>query len=153
MARELIMMCGLPRSGKTTYVDKHFGSYQIVCADDIREGMGIQFNPAIEDFVWACHHSIVRAHMVRGSSIVLDSTNCVLERYIQWQRECDLRRYKLIVYLIDTPIEACLARNTGKGSVPNAIIHRMHNQLTQLLEKDYFRDLEVIRVFPADFSD
>lgn len=151
--KNLVIMCGLPRSGKSTYIDKYYSEYQIVCADDIREALGVQFNPAIEDHVWAIHHTMVRAHLKRGiNNVVLDSTNCVIDRFLKWQRECDLHAYRMTVLHMDTPMEICLKRNHGKGSVPDAVIRRMALQLQQLKQNPKFEMFDIITIKPEDYE-
>lgn len=129
----MIVMCGLPRSGKSTYVDGHFSNFQIVCADDIRLALGTQFDEKLENFVWGVHNTMIRAHLERGYNVVIDSTNTTIhtiERYSNLAREYD---YRFIIDVIVTPIEECLKRNVGHGAVPENVIVRMQKQLWDLM--------------------
>ena len=130
---ELIVMIGLPRAGKSTYVD-HLNNYDIICADDIRLAFGVQFDPKIEPFVWAIHDTILRAKMLRKRNIVLDETNTVLDRINRSKTLVKEYDYDLKLVYIATPLETCLQRNVGKGSVPKEVIYRMNEQLQELLK-------------------
>jgi len=47
----LVVMVGIPKSGKSTYINKHYAHYQLLCADDIRLAFGSAFNRNTESFV------------------------------------------------------------------------------------------------------
>ena len=49
----LTMMCGLPRSGKSTWIKKNKEDDVIVSPDQIRlKVFGVQFYSEVEQFVW-----------------------------------------------------------------------------------------------------
>lgn len=146
MKREMIVMVGLPRSGKSTYVDKHFSNYQIICPDEIRLALGIQFEPKIESFVWAIHDTILRASLQKGYSVCIDATNTKKESLLKYQNISKKYEYEMIIFAMDTPMNVCLERNNGPGSVPNVVIERMDGQLKYLDLKDNFFGQKVIHV-------
>lgn len=139
----MIVMCGLPRSGKSTYVDGHFSNFQIVCADDIRLALGTQFDEKLENFVWGVHNTMIRAHLERGYNVVIDSTNTTIQtigRYAKLAREYE---YRFIVVVMRTGKETCLARNIGYGSVPDDVIERMNQQLARMIDSKFTKIYEV----------
>lgn len=107
-------MVGLPLSGKSTWIDEYMKypgtHYHMVCPDDIRLGMGREFDLRIEPFVWAVAEAQVRALLERGLDVVVDATNMT-----RWERKrwSDLgRQYgaELIAYRIGTMAEECIER-------------------------------------------
>ena len=58
---KVLLMVGLPRSGKSTWVKKKSKNYVVVCPDRIRKLVfGHQFNRDSEDFVWAYAKSMAK---------------------------------------------------------------------------------------------
>lgn len=70
----LILTCGLPRSGKSTWARKQ--GVPIVCPDAIRLAKtGRRWFGSIEHEVWSASRTMVRALFLAGhSTVVLDST-------------------------------------------------------------------------------
>lgn len=141
--KKLIIMVGLPKSGKSTYVDQNYNDMQILCPDDIRLGMGVQFDERLEPFVWCVHNSMIRAHMERGRSIVLDSTNTLLSAIEKHIRIADEYNYEHDIIFITTPISTCIRRNIGEGSIPDAALLRMNDQLKVLRRDRKFKRMGV----------
>ena len=75
MNKELIVMIGLPGSGKSTYVNQHLSNYQVICADDVRLSLGYVFEPKIEPIVHFICETTIRSYFIRGLPIVVDETN------------------------------------------------------------------------------
>lgn len=130
--KKFIAMMGLPRSGKSTYVDKHLSNYQIICADDIRLALGTQFDKRLENFVWAIHDCMVNACLIRGLDIVIDATNTTEKKLRQYKLLADSNNYKFKTIFINTSPDECHRRNEGKGAVPKETIERMADQISEL---------------------
>ena len=139
----MIVMCGLPRSGKSTYVDRHFPNYQIACPDDIRLGLGTEFNPYIEDYVWSVNNTIIRAHLMRRYNVVVDATNTTIGSIEKYKRMADEEYYRFLIILMRTTKEECLRRNVGPGSVPVEVIERMDRQLNEMIDSEFLKKYEV----------
>jgi predicted kinase len=81
----LLCLCGLPRSGKTTYARSlHL---PIVCPDAIRLSFhGQRFFPPAEPWVWAFASTMVSSLFLAGhTQVVLDATNTTRMRRQQWR--------------------------------------------------------------------
>lgn len=76
----LIMLVGLPRSGKTAWAESK--KYPIVNPDMIRKAMHeIKFYAFFEPLIWAITKIMIQALFFTGNNIViLDSTNTTKKR-------------------------------------------------------------------------
>lgn len=126
----LILLMGLPRSGKSTEARKH--SCPIVCPDAIRLAMhGQRFLDSAEPAVWDAAYLMARALFIAGHKIVIvDATNNTAKRRDEWiARLGDIvSNFKCIP--INTPKETCIERaiSTGRPElIP--VIERMAGEM------------------------
>lgn len=109
--KTLIMMIGLPYSGKSTEAKKR--GYPMVCPDAIRVSLhGRKFIPEAEPMVWAIAQYMVRALFLSGhDTVTLDATNLTSKRRDAW-----ITKDWNIAYLyINTPKEVCMQRAKDNG--------------------------------------
>lgn len=136
MERVLIMMVGVPGSGKSTVarnLRKYFG-FPVVSSDDIREQLygnaEIQGNPAE---VFAEVYRRGRYFLDQVNYCILDATNCS-------RSSCDkvvknLRPNRVIYIIMDVDIETCLERNAARDRVvPEKVIYKMQSQFDTTVE-------------------
>lgn len=140
----MVVLIGLPKSGKSTYADKYYRDYQLLCADDIRYSLGFNYNSDAEPMVWAIHDLMLYAAIRRGRSVCIDSTNTQLHRIRHYEDIAVKYNYSFGRVIINTPIEICLSRNNGVYSVPEEIIKRMNGELKLLETVGLFEDSKVI---------
>jgi len=102
----LIMMCGLPRSGKTTWALQK--GYPIVCPDAIRLALhGQRFVPDAEPIVWAIAEYMVKAlFLAHHRTVILDATNGTQKRRDRWANPM----WDRLFVVVDTPPDVCLQR-------------------------------------------
>jgi predicted kinase len=114
----LIMLCGLPRSGKTTFASSL--PYPRVNPDSIRLAFhGHKFIAPAEPWVWLFAKTMVRALFFSDhKKIILDATNINRSRRDEWKSKSWNR--KLIIF--PTDIGTCLER-ADKELIP--VIHDM----------------------------
>lgn len=124
----LAITCGLPRSGKTTAVQRlEADGWVCVCPDDIRYALhGAAFIAQAEPHVWAVAETMARALLIRGRQVIVDATNTTVARRRPWVAMAKEFGLKLDIYHLETSYEVCLARNGGK--VDPSVIERMHRQ-------------------------
>ena len=122
----LTIMCGLPRSGKTTYAMKMAERYVRISPDDIRRALhGQAFYGPAEPFVWAIAETMTRALLLVGRHVVIDATNTTVRERLRWRQIASEFDTRLDIYWIRTGLETCLARQRPDEAVPDDVIRRM----------------------------
>lgn len=118
--KTLVMMVGLPRSGKTTVamdVGKSLCA-PIVSPDDIRVALhGQQYVASAERFVWATAHLMVRALFRSHDFVILDACSHTQARRAEWKSSGWRRNYKVV----EIDKAKCIARAEGDERVIAAI--------------------------------
>lgn len=146
----LIVMCGLPGSGKSTYTKyiTDSGHFECVSTDQIRKRLygdeNIQGNgKEVFDtaFLQLQTFGLAKKHCV------FDATNITQKARRRVVQECR-NYYDLIVCkYIDTPLEVCLHRNSQRERVvPKEVILRMANQFTMPSREEGFDYVDTIKV-------
>lgn len=108
---KLIMMVGIPRSGKSTRA-KEMG-YPIVNPDAIRLAIhGNPFIPQAEPLVWCLAKYMVKSLFLAGhKTVILDATNTTRQRREEWKSRSWNRDYEIIESSKDECVER--AKKTG----------------------------------------
>ena len=125
----LTMMCGLPRSGKSTWIQENQGNAIIICPDRVwLKVFGVQFYRGAEQFVWGFTNGMANLILEQKKDIIVDATNINHKQRRAWfniaAEYCD----KVRIVWFKTSIKECKARNekSDKNSrVPPEVIDRM----------------------------
>lgn len=111
----LILMCGLPRSGKTTIAQQIAIAERapIVNPDAVRLALhGQRFQALAEPFVWAIAKTMVRSLFNAGHpKVIVDATNTTRARRDEW-KSSDWER-QIVVVGTDPAVCTERARATG----------------------------------------
>lgn len=129
---QFVVMVGLPRSGKTTAIKRHFipNGYTRVCPDDVRIAFhGERFIPKAEPFVWVVVRLMVESLLLSGNKVVLDGTFTTRKRREPWEI------FNATYCWVTTSKEVCLDRAREEND--NEII------LTIERQADYFEPPEI----------
>ena len=126
----LIVMCGLPASGKSTYTNwlTESGVFCAVCPDGIRgELYGDENIQGDGKQVFAIAHARLKDLGKGKNNVVFDATNTNKKRRKELVKE--MRPYFDVIILkwFSTPIDICLKRNAERErQVPEEVIRRMN---------------------------
>lgn len=127
----LIVLCGLPASGKSTYAEMlvESGVFQRVCPDLIhRDLYGNESIQGDSKKVFGIAHRRIKEFGENGKNCVFDATNIDENRRTELVKE--MRPYFdiLICKFMYTPLDYCLKRNKRRErQVPEDVIQRMHD--------------------------
>jgi len=78
---KITLMCGLPRSGKSTWIKNNKTNEVVVSADDIRYLVyNQQFWGDGEPLMWSIRGMMLKYLMQQGVDIIIDETNTMSER-------------------------------------------------------------------------
>jgi predicted kinase len=132
MTQELILLQGLPGSGKTTWARQHCIEnfwFRRVSKDDIRAMIGGEYSKPNEDTVIEIRNRIVDLLLDEDYSVVVDDTNLNTRHRVKLQNLCSKYGAEYRVMTFDTPLDECIARDAQRPQpVGEAVIRKMDEQ-------------------------
>lgn len=142
--RYLIVLRGLPASGKSSFIEENgFESYTL--SSDKYRLMLSSFVPRIggyEDMisqkcnksVWQRLYSDLEFRMKHGEFTIIDATNLRLDTIRKYRKLCKTYDYRMIVVPFDVNEEICIQRDKYRGiySVGEDVIRKMAQSIEEL---------------------
>ena len=127
---EVILLSGLPGTGKDTWIRAHFPGLPVISLDEIRKARGTGPKDGQGTVIQAARE-LARAYLRAGQPFIWNATNLVKETR---QTLCGLmERYgaKTRIIYLETAWEKRRAQNTNRpDSVPEAAVERMLGKTT-----------------------
>lgn len=124
----IILMCGYPGSGKSTYIQNPVISneYTILCPDDFRLVLtGQQFYGPAEDSVWS-HVKTAARVLAKKHNVIIDATHLTVGSRAQWTRIAKELEVEIECWWYNTSLEISKLRNGLRDSpIPNEVMDRM----------------------------
>ncbi|MFO0585949.1 MAG: AAA family ATPase [Polyangiaceae bacterium] len=122
---EMIMMCGLPGSGKDTYVRERLSGLPVVSLDDLRVEMDVDPTDDQGAVVQAGKERL-REHLRRRERFVYNATNINRQRRTPVIALAADYGFRVRIVYCEAPRELLLAQNRARTArVPDAVIRRM----------------------------
>ena len=134
--RELLILRGLPGSGKSTLIKEMGLEAYTLSTDDLRKKLGsleqtfdsIKITQDVERETFKLLDSLLDARMSRGEFTVVDATHINSKSCSRYRKLAEKCNYKLFYYQLDTSLEECLKRNRERKTysiVPDSVITGM----------------------------
>lgn len=126
MSRKLIVMVGLPRSGKSTWARQQ--GHPIVNGDSVRLALhGERFLAQAEPVVHVITPIMVEALFLAGhETVIVDECNVSLKRREPWMRLAEKLGAEIVFEVIDTLPSCCVQRAMAENDdVILPVIERM----------------------------
>jgi len=141
----VIIMCGIPTSGKTTWIKKNLNFYNHISRDDIRKHLfGKDYVPSsgLERLVTLMFDRKVSKSIEDERNIVLDNTHCKVAYLNGAIKRFSGTGYKIEIVFFDIPLWKAYLRNyirkwkTGKW-IPLNVIKSMYKNYKKINKNDY----------------
>ena len=122
-------MCGLPRSGKSTWIKKNKGNSIVVSNDWIRENiLGTTYMGAANPAIWMITDATIRILLSQGKNVILDGcnhTHFIRKFFTDLAKEYGAN---IRIVCVDTPRNTCLIRNQENKKLPDLVLHKMSDE-------------------------
>ena len=148
--RELLLLRGLPGSGKSTLVKEMGLEAYTLSTDDLRRKLGsleqtndsFRISQDVERETFKLLDSLLDSRMSRGEFTVVDATHINSKSCSRYRKLAEKYNYKLFYYQLDTSLDECLKRNRERKTysiVPDSVIIGMAERFSDDLGDDIQR--------------
>lgn len=128
----MIILVGLPASGKNTWIAKNKKNYIVVELDWIRRNIyGHQWHQEAEPFVIGTAKGFVNMLCSQGKNVIINSTGLTVYIRNEWVNIAKKYDYKTKIVFLDIDPKTCHSRNSKRvgDKVPEEVIDRMVTML------------------------
>lgn len=124
--KTVLMMTGLPGSGKTTWIRENGLDDYVISKTALRKLLcGITYDnygrksieKSRDSYVHSEYLKLIEMRMIAGSFIVIDNTNLKLSNFKEVKLLADYYGYSVYVKEMKTPFEECLLRNSNRNYI------------------------------------
>ena len=127
---EVILMCGLPGTGKDTWIEKHHPELPVVCLDHIRRQMGVKATDPQGQVVQAAREQ-ARVYLRAKQPFIWNATSITAMLRDKQIRLFEEYHASVRIVYLETPWQENLRRNAARRYVvPETVVNRMLEALT-----------------------
>ena len=147
----LYVMCGIPGSGKSTWIKNHTNNEILVSRDAIRFDMVKEDESYFskEDEVWREFIHQINHYLEMGFNVFADATHINTGARRKLLKEIKGNPTLEAIH-INTPFSLCLKRNAlreGRECVPESAIRRMYSQFEEPSFEEGFETIYTVDAF------
>lgn len=146
--KKLVMLIGLPGSGKTTYRDKHFPVHYPISRDALIMESGIQNGVSNYNEAWnlADQKEMDKKLMTEAArafkledNIIIDMTNLSKKSRRKWLTLAQQHKFSTHAYVFATDVKTCKERRNQDTNkyVPSSAIENMAKRFTFPLKNEF----------------
>jgi protein phosphatase len=128
-APRLIILAGIPGSGKSTYAAVHYPDARVVSSDTIREAMGDVYDQSRNGQVFKSFHALISVGLASGVDVVADATSLdarARERLVQLALVFDATSHLVLFVNVG---QAYVRNQERDRVVPDEAMERMLDKL------------------------
>ena len=128
---EVVMLCGLPGTGKDTYIRKFYKEWPIVSLDDIRRAHKISpKNAKANGKVLQIAKEMMKTHLRKQQPFVFNATNIIQQLRSQWIDLFTTYGARVKIVYLEVPYTQLIRQNSDREHiVPIKVMERMIRKL------------------------
>jgi predicted kinase len=141
MSNTLVVMCGVPGSGKSSLSARYRGlGYVVLSSDALRATIGAnEGDQSVSKEVFKFIFIAAKYHLSQGTNVVIDATNYKRAARADYISIGKMFCANIVAHVVRVPIEVAKERNAKRARiVPNDVIDRMFGQWEEPTEAEGF---------------
>lgn len=153
MIKELLMLKGLPASGKSSFAKTLGDGWKRVNKDDLRAMIdGGKWSKKNEKLIIATEYGLVETYLSQGYNVVVDDTNFHPDHQNKYSEIAKKYGAILTVKFFDTPLMECIRRDALRGdkSVGAKVIFGFYDRYLKPKPVNWGNDKQNCFVFDID---
>lgn len=148
----MIILIGLPRSGKSTFAQTYYNDYDYISRDFVRENVfGYKGNMNHEGEVTKICNEALNESLSQKHNIIIDNTNIQRKYRRKFITQAQAHGYNIKAVYINTPYEQLL-ENADKDDFPINVIESMMNRLNLPSYEEGYCEIQEFTVSGFDFG-
>jgi len=141
----MIILVGLPRSGKSNFYKRYFSEYVYISRDEIRERVfGFKGDMENEGEVTRIFNEMLNEAFNKNKNIIIDNTNVQRKYRNKYMTMAKSRKYNTKAYLIDTEYSVVI-NNANKEGFPIEVIESMQCRLNKPSYDEGYNEVYIVK--------